>query len=124
MRGGNVKEGPDKPNTFSGIVIVATAVIAVIFISLTINIPKEVDFTDATPLIPRQVLFGNPDKAMVRLSPDGTMISYLAPVDGVMNVWVGPAEDPASAEPVTSLDAITSDIGSLFIYRGTPTRAR
>jgi len=52
-------------------------------------------------LIPREVLFGNPDKASVQLSADGTQISYLAPVDGVLNVWVGPADDPAAAEPVT-----------------------
>jgi len=52
-------------------------------------------------LIPREVLFGNPDKSFVRLSPDGTKISYRAPVDGVMNVWVGPADDPTAAEPVT-----------------------
>jgi len=55
-----------------------------------------------TPIIPREVLFGDPDKSTVRLSPDGTRISYLAPVDGVMNVWVGPADDPAAAEPVTN----------------------
>lgn len=52
-------------------------------------------------LIPREVLFGNPDKASVQLSADGTKISYLASVDGVLNVWVGPADDPAAAEPVT-----------------------
>ena len=57
---------------------------------------------DATPLIPREVLFGNPDKSSVQLSPDGTRISYLAAVDGVMNVWVGPADDPSAAEPVTN----------------------
>jgi dipeptidyl aminopeptidase/acylaminoacyl peptidase len=53
------------------------------------------------PIIPRQVLFGNPDKAMVKISPDGTKIGYLAPVDGVLNVWVGPVDDPAAARPVT-----------------------
>ncbi|KAF5418189.1 MAG: Dipeptidyl aminopeptidase/acylaminoacyl peptidase [Candidatus Methanocomedens sp.] len=57
---------------------------------------------DTAPLIPREVLFGNPDKALARLSPDGTRISYLAPVNGVLNVWVGPADDPDSAEPVTN----------------------
>ena len=40
-------------------------------------------------LIPRDILFGNPEKASPRLSPDGTMMSYLAPVDDVLNVWVG-----------------------------------
>ncbi|TRO61428.1 S9 family peptidase [Candidatus Bathyarchaeota archaeon] len=54
-----------------------------------------------TELIPRKVLFGNPDRITVRLSPDGTKISFLAPVDDVLNVWVGPIEDPTSARPVT-----------------------
>jgi dipeptidyl aminopeptidase/acylaminoacyl peptidase len=52
-------------------------------------------------LIPRDVLFGNPDKALVRLSPDGSKLAFLAPLDGVLNVWVAPADDPASAQPVT-----------------------
>lgn len=40
------------------------------------------------PLIPREVLFGNPERADPRLSPDGTKLAYLAPDDGVLNVWV------------------------------------
>ncbi len=41
------------------------------------------------PLIPRDVLFGNPVKAGPQISPDGTRLSYLAPSDkGVLNVWV------------------------------------
>jgi len=39
-------------------------------------------------LIPRQVLFGNPEKAAARISPDGTMLAYIAPSDSVLNVWV------------------------------------
>ncbi|HEY8505315.1 MAG TPA: S9 family peptidase, partial [Gemmataceae bacterium] len=53
-------------------------------------------------LIPRNVLFGNPDKAAPELSPDGKYLAYLAPVEGVLNVWVGPADDPAKAKPVTA----------------------
>jgi dipeptidyl aminopeptidase/acylaminoacyl peptidase len=53
------------------------------------------------PIISRQVLFGNPDKASVGISPDAKNISYLAPLDGVMNVWVAPADDPSAAVPVT-----------------------
>jgi dipeptidyl aminopeptidase/acylaminoacyl peptidase len=55
-----------------------------------------------TPLIPRKVFFGNPDKASVQISPDGAHIAYLAPLDGVLNVWVAPREDPHSARPVTN----------------------
>ncbi|HEY7882266.1 MAG TPA: prolyl oligopeptidase family serine peptidase [Streptosporangiaceae bacterium] len=41
-------------------------------------------------LIPRQVLFGNPERVSPALSPDGTMLAWLAPRDGVLNVWVAP----------------------------------
>jgi dipeptidyl aminopeptidase/acylaminoacyl peptidase len=54
-----------------------------------------------SPLISREVLFGNPDKASPQLSPDGSQLGFLAPVDGVLNVWVGPAGDPAKAALVT-----------------------
>jgi dipeptidyl aminopeptidase/acylaminoacyl peptidase len=41
------------------------------------------------PLIPREILFGNPVKASPRISPDGTRLAYLAPSEkGVLNVWV------------------------------------
>lgn len=40
-------------------------------------------------LIPREVLFGNPEKAIPQISPDGERLAYLAPVNGVLNVWVG-----------------------------------
>jgi dipeptidyl aminopeptidase/acylaminoacyl peptidase len=53
------------------------------------------------PLIPRKVLFGNPDKIQPSLSPDGVHLAFLAPVDGVLNIWVGPADDPDAAWPVT-----------------------
>ncbi|MEQ9325511.1 MAG: S9 family peptidase, partial [Polyangiaceae bacterium] len=54
------------------------------------------------PLISRDVLFGNPDKAMARLSPDGTRVAFLAPDDGVLNVFVAPSDDLDAAEPVTA----------------------
>lgn len=54
-----------------------------------------------TPLISRDVLFGNPDRASPELSADGKMIAFLADVDGVLNVWVAPAHNPDAARPVT-----------------------
>ncbi len=59
---------------------------------------------DDVPLIEREVLFGNPERAGVQLSPDGTRISFLAPVDGVLNVWVAPLAAPEEAEPITADD--------------------
>ncbi len=52
-------------------------------------------------LIERQILFGNPDKTSARVSPNGKLISYLAPRDGVMNIFVGPLDAPDAAQPVT-----------------------
>jgi len=48
--------------------------------------------TDLPPLIPRDVLFGNPVQTQARLSPDGTKVSYLAPVNGILNLFVGGAD--------------------------------
>ena len=52
--------------------------------------------SSSPPLIPRQILFGNPDKAALRVSPDGRHVAFLAPVNGVLNVWVAPADTPRS----------------------------
>src|SRR3989449_2292587 len=57
---------------------------------------------DDVLLVPREVLFGNPEKSQPRISPDGARLAYLAPVDGVLNVWVGPlGGDEEDFSPVT-----------------------
>jgi dipeptidyl aminopeptidase/acylaminoacyl peptidase len=43
-----------------------------------------------TALIPRGVLFGNPERTSPRISPDGARLAWIAPKDGVLNVWVAP----------------------------------
>ena len=61
-------------------VLIATAIIALVPASSTAELP---------PLIPRDVLFGNPRKTSPQISPDGNVLAYLAPSDrGVMNIWV------------------------------------
>src|SRR5499427_1574813 len=57
-------------------------------------------------LIPRSVLFGNPERTSPRISPDGTRLAWIAPRDGVLNVWVAPiggadGVDWAAAQAVT-----------------------
>jgi dipeptidyl aminopeptidase/acylaminoacyl peptidase len=53
------------------------------------------------PLLDRGVLFGNPDRTQLRVSPDGVWTSFLAPVDGVLEVWVAPASAPSEARVIT-----------------------
>lgn len=64
----------------------------------TVPPPKDME---STPLISRAVIFGNPDRSSPQISPDGTHLSYLSEVDGVMNVWVAPVSDLSAAAPVT-----------------------
>jgi dipeptidyl aminopeptidase/acylaminoacyl peptidase len=52
-------------------------------------------------LIPRRILFDNPTFFGAKISPDGRWISWLAPIDGVLNVWMAPATDVKAGEPVT-----------------------
>jgi dipeptidyl aminopeptidase/acylaminoacyl peptidase len=52
-------------------------------------------------LIARKTLFGNPVRTQARLSPDGRYISFLAPKDGVLNVWLAPFADLDEAKPIT-----------------------
>jgi dipeptidyl aminopeptidase/acylaminoacyl peptidase len=52
-------------------------------------------------LVPRRLLFGDPERSIARISPDGRRIAFLAPLDGVLNVWVGPIDAPAEARPLT-----------------------
>jgi dipeptidyl aminopeptidase/acylaminoacyl peptidase len=59
---------------------------------------------DGAPLIPRTVLFGNPERSGARISPDGSTLGFVAPRDGVLNIWLQPIKDgkPAGeAKPIT-----------------------
>ena len=53
------------------------------------------------PIIPRKALFGNPERESVSVSRDGSRIAWLAPLGGVLNVWVAPVSDMSAARPVT-----------------------
>lgn len=63
---------------------------------------KDKQTNESSSLIPREILYGNPDKTSVQLSPDGSRISYLAPVNGVINIWVGLVDSPKEAKPITN----------------------
>lgn len=52
------------------------------------------------PRIPLTVLFGDPDRSSPSLSPDANHIAYLAPGEGVSNIWVQPTA-AGQARPVT-----------------------
>ncbi len=51
-------------------------------------------FAQNTPLIDREIFFGNPEIAGGQLSPDGNYVSYMKEHEGIMNVWVKPFDAP------------------------------
>jgi dipeptidyl aminopeptidase/acylaminoacyl peptidase len=54
------------------------------------------------PLIPREILFGNPARTDPKVSPDGSQLSWLAPdKSNTLNVWTS-ALDGANARCVTN----------------------
>ena len=70
-------------------------------------------------LIPRRALFDDADYANVTVSPDGWHLSWLAPVDGVRNLFVARIDDLASARPVTRV----TDRNIAPFYRWTHTNS-
>lgn len=55
------------------------------------------------PIIPLEHFFTNPERANTQLSPDGTRLSWVAPYEGVLNIWV--ANRDGSAETCVTRDA-------------------
>lgn len=53
-------------------------------------------------LIARKDIFGNPSRTGASISPDGQSIAFLAPRDGVMNIWVAPIGNIEAAKPLTA----------------------
>ena len=58
-------------------------------------------------LIPRRVLFGNPERVSPRISPNGTSLAWIAPHNGVLNVWTAPVG--ADGVDWDSATVVTSD---------------
>ncbi len=56
-----------------------------------------------TPLIDREIFFGNPTIMGAQVSPDGRYISFIKPYDGMLNIWVKEKEASfESASPITN----------------------
>ena len=81
-----------------------SAAVATLFLPFIVSAqaPTAAEKVAGVPVIPRSALFGNPEKTQARISPDGKYVSFIAPKDGVLNVWVGPRSDPSAAKAVTN----------------------
>ncbi|MFO0829096.1 MAG: S9 family peptidase [Phycisphaerales bacterium] len=60
------------------------------------------------PIIPREVLFGNPQRSGTQISPDGSLLGFVAPRDGVLNVWTQPIKGGKPTGDATPLTKSTT----------------
>src|SRR5438067_13264384 len=58
---------------------------------------------ESRSLLPRRVIFGDPERSIVRISPDGMRIAFRAPVDDVLNLWIAPIDRIDEARPITAV---------------------
>jgi len=73
----------------STISILLCGVITIFAISCSLRECPMNNFSEKeVKLIPKEVLWGNPDKLSPKISPDGKLIAYLAPHNDVLNVWI------------------------------------
>lgn len=59
-------------------------------------------FENSTEIIPRDVIFGNPERISVLISPDGKWISYLTALSGVFNVQIAPVDNITESRSITN----------------------
>jgi len=59
-------------------------------------------------LIPLPVLFGNPQRVSPSISPYGTQLAWIAPHEGVLNVWLAPLSTETGAD-LAAARVITDD---------------
>ncbi len=78
---------------------------SLIGLSLMSTVSCNLESQKQAPLIPRHLLFGNPEKTSPHLSPSGTQLAYLAPDDqNVLNVWVRDLSKPEEKDKMVTAD--------------------
>lgn len=64
---------------------------------------KKEDSGRLSPLIDRELFFGDPEISGAALSPDGKFISFIKPYKGVRNIYVKKIDEPFdAAKPITA----------------------
>lgn len=69
-----------------------------------------------TPLIDRELIFGDPEISGAQLSPDGRFMAFIKPYKGTRNIWVKRTDEPfEAAKPVT--DDLKRPVATYFWSR-------
>ena len=82
--------------------LLTTLSVSCVITSLGFSQMNECNAETNSPLLDRDLFFGNPQIAGGQLSPDGRFISFMKPYQGIMNVWVKEFAEPFDkARPLT-----------------------
>jgi dipeptidyl aminopeptidase/acylaminoacyl peptidase len=74
----------------------------VLLLAMVGTLRAEAPASELPALISRDVLFGNPDRSNVRLSPDGKWLAWISPSEGILNIWVAPVSALGEAKVLTN----------------------
>lgn len=72
------------------------------------------------PLVPLETLLAEPSFVAPQVSPDGRLLSYIAPHEGAPNFFVAPLDDLQAARPVTEhrgRGVRATDVSGVVMYR-------
>src|SRR6266496_4035979 len=70
---------------------------------LILTAPVLAQPSGLSPLIDRELFFGDPEISGAQISPDGKFIAFVKPFKGTRNIWVKRTEEPFdSAKPITA----------------------
>jgi dipeptidyl aminopeptidase/acylaminoacyl peptidase len=82
----------------------AAVALGILSVSACSPAPAPETAPTVTPPAPisRSALFADPAFARPSISPDGSMVAFLAPHQGYLNIWVAPVGSPQEGRPVTA----------------------
>jgi len=78
----------DKYKKQKNSIVQTVSILALVLFSACSPFKTNIQEEETCPLIPRIVLASPPEKTDIHISPDGTMIAYIAPLLGIPNVWI------------------------------------
>jgi dipeptidyl aminopeptidase/acylaminoacyl peptidase len=70
------------------------------------------------PLIDRDLIFGNPEIAAAKLSPNGQYIAFVKPWKETLNVWVKAVDEPFSAARLLTTESKRPIAGYMWTWDG------
>lgn len=77
--------------------------LALFIITVNVAVAQTKTNKTETPILDRELFFGNPEITGGQLSPDGKFISFMKEYEGIMNIWVKKIDEPfEKARPLTN----------------------